>query len=76
MDIQTKKIRFVQKFLSLNDEWLIDKLNAVLQEEIALETRISIEQYNQELDEANARMDAGEYVSHEDVKKESATWLG
>ena len=37
--------------------------------------RISIEQYNKELDQANARIDSGEYTSHEDVKKESEKWL-
>jgi len=29
----------------------------------------TIEEYNRELDEANARIDAGEFVTHEEVMK-------
>jgi len=36
--------------------------------------RIGIEQYNKELDEAEAEMDRGEYISHEDLKKEMEKW--
>ena len=37
--------------------------------------RISIEQYNKEIDEAMARMDAGEFHTHEEVVEMSKTWL-
>jgi hypothetical protein len=36
--------------------------------------RISIEQYNKEIDEAEKRYDAGFFTSHEDVLKESESW--
>ena len=36
--------------------------------------RISIEQYNKEIDEAMARMDAGEFHTHEEVVEMSKTW--
>jgi hypothetical protein len=36
--------------------------------------RISIDQYNKEIDKAMARMDAGKFVTQEDVEKESAKW--
>jgi hypothetical protein len=35
---------------------------------------ISIEEYNKEIDEAMMRIDAGEFISHEDVEKESEQW--
>ncbi len=38
------------------------------------EGRISIEQYNKEIDEAMARMDAGKFITHEDLVKESEKW--
>ena len=38
--------------------------------------RISIEQYNKEIDEAMARMDAGEFHTHEEVVEMSKTWTG
>ena len=44
--------------------------NRVIQEQ----KRISIEQHNKELEEAEARIDSGNYITHEDVKKIAATW--
>ena len=37
--------------------------------------RISIEQYNKEIDEAMKRMDAGELYTHEQVVEMSKSWL-
>ena len=37
--------------------------------------RISIEQYNKEIDEAMARMDAGEFYTQEQVVEMSKTWV-
>lgn len=36
--------------------------------------RISIKQYNIEIDEAMARIDAGEFITQEEVEKESKHW--
>jgi predicted transcriptional regulator len=36
--------------------------------------RISIEQYNKEIDEAIARVEAGEYYTHEEVEKMAKDW--
>jgi hypothetical protein len=37
--------------------------------------RISIEQYNKELDEADAEFERGEFVSHEEVVAMSKKWI-
>jgi len=37
--------------------------------------QISIEQYNKEIDEAMARMDDGEFYTHEQAAQISKTWL-
>ncbi|MCB9033003.1 MAG: hypothetical protein H6553_04120 [Chitinophagales bacterium] len=39
-----------------------------------IEERISIEQYNKEIDEAMKRIDKGQYITHEELAKESETW--
>ncbi|WP_296623250.1 hypothetical protein [Marivirga sp.] len=77
MDLQTRKLQFIESILSIGNEKLIDKLEALLKKESQKEEspRISIEQYNRELDEANARIDSGDHVSHESVKKESEKWM-
>jgi hypothetical protein len=36
--------------------------------------RISIEQYNKEIDEAIARVEAGEYYSQEEVERMAKEW--
>ena len=36
--------------------------------------RVSIEDYNKEIDEAMARIDAGEFHTHEEVVEMSKTW--
>ena len=38
------------------------------------ESRVSIEQYNKELDEAMARIDAGKFTTQEDLELESEKW--
>ncbi|UII26479.1 hypothetical protein LVD15_24810 [Fulvivirga maritima] len=76
MDIQTKKIQFIQKFLALNNEAVIDKLETLLKKETLKESdqQASIEQYNREIDEAEDEMDRGEFISREDFKKQMDKW--
>lgn len=52
---------------------IIGMIKSFLQPE-EKEQRISIAQYNKELDEAMARIDAGDFVTHEDVLKEMDKW--
>ena len=77
MDLQKRRLHFIESILSIGNEQIIEKLEALLKKEQQKEDsqRVSIEQYNRELEEANNRIEAGEYTSHEDVKKESEKWL-
>lgn len=36
--------------------------------------RISVEQYNKEIDEAIARVEGGEYYTHEEVERMAKDW--
>ena len=36
--------------------------------------RISLEQYNNELDAAEDRISKGQFISHEEIEKESMEW--
>ena len=76
MDLQTRKLHFIEAILSIGDEEVIEKLEALLKKEQQKEDgeRVSIEQYNRELDEAEAVMDKGEYISHTDLKKQMEKW--
>ena len=77
MDLQTRKLHFIESILSIGNVKVIEKLEALLEKEQQKEDRqrVSVEQYNRELEAANGRIESGEYFSHEDVKKESASWL-
>ncbi|MCW3127983.1 MAG: hypothetical protein JWO03_3641 [Bacteroidetes bacterium] len=53
-----------------------DKNETNLEEAFLIEEgkRISIGQYNKEIDDAMARIDAGQYISQEDLEKEAENW--
>jgi hypothetical protein len=71
MDLKTEKLHLIEWLVALKDKSIIEDLVKWKEER----QRISIEQYNKELDDANTRIEAGDFASHEDVVKESASWL-
>jgi len=71
MDLQAQKLQLIEWLSTLQDKSLVKELVQWKEEH----QRVSVEQYNKELGEANARIEAGDFVSHEDVVKESESWL-
>ncbi len=51
-----------------------ESLLSVIKSFVAPGERISFEQYNKEIDEAVARVEAGEFYTHEEVEKMSKEW--
>ena len=75
MDIQTEKLALIKRLEQINDLSLIRALKYMVDFGLReKEERVSIEQYNRELDEAEAEMDREEYTSHEDFKKQMKKW--
>ncbi len=79
MDIQTKKLHFVQEFLRLKDEKLIDKLNNLLQSErkkkIEQELKpFSKKDFNDLIDSAESDAENGKLTSARDLKNEIDSW--
>lgn len=68
---QLQKLELLEWLANIQDQNLINELSKWKDSHY----RISIDQYNRELEEANSRIDAGEFVTHEYVKKESKSWL-
>ena len=65
----------VQEYISNQaDIRFLKMVYALINEYDQNDERISIEQYNKELDDAEARIDAGKYISHEDLEKEAKQW--
>ena len=74
MDLQTRKYEFIQKLFNVN-EVLFEQLESVLKNGIKESSeRISLEQYNKELDEAEADIEAGNYYTIEEARKIASQW--
>lgn len=68
---QLQKLELLEWLANVQDQTVINELMKWKETHHS----VSMEQYNRELDKANARIDAGEYVTHEDVKKQSKSWV-
>lgn len=65
MDLQVRKYKFIQKLLKVEED-VFTKLEAQLDE--FLSKRADLEQYNKELEEANHRIDKGEFFNQDEVE--------
>lgn len=61
-------------YIQIADEKQIRAIYTLLEKDIEDNTRISIEQYNQELEEAEAEYENGEYISHEEMTNRIKKW--
>ena len=74
MDLEARKYEFIQKLFNVN-EVLFEQLENVLRKGIKESSeRISLEQYNNELDEAESDIDAGNYYTIEEARKIASQW--
>ncbi len=71
MDLQVRKYKFIQKLFKVEED-VFDKLEAQLDE--FLSKRVDLKQYNKELEEANQRIDKGEFFNQEEVEKIANGW--
>lgn len=79
MDIQAEKLSIIERFQQIDDTSLIQAINRLLdywlkKQQSIIKGRISIEQYNKELEEAEKRIEKGEYITHDDLEKEAKQW--
>lgn len=61
-------------YIQIADEEIIRALYTLLEKDIEDNTRISIEQYNQELEEAEAEFKNGEYISLNEMTERVKRW--
>ena len=79
MDLQTKKINFIQEFLRVNSEELINKLDNLLHSE---KQRIyeqdlkpmSIESFNAAIDQSEEDVENGRVVNARALRKDIEEW--
>lgn len=70
MNTRAQKLELLEWMASLQDKDLIKALMKWKEEH----QQTSIEQYNLEIEEADAEIDRGEYINHEEALKEIRSW--
>ena len=74
MNINLEKSLLIKEIEKLEDASLLMVLKSMLHYGLKNEGRISIEQYNLELEEADAEIESGNFLTHEDAVKEIRSW--
>jgi hypothetical protein len=79
MDIQTRKINFVQEFLRLRNIKLIEKLEKILLEDKAKEYEanlkpISVDNFNKMIDKSIDEVKQGKVVNAREFKESVKKW--
>jgi len=70
MDIQTRKIEFVQAFLKLQSEELISLFENILNSETKDDVKpMTIEEFNSRIDQSEKDFENRDYKTHEEVFK-------
>lgn len=74
MDINSEKALLIKEIEQVQDLSLLKLLKSMLHYGLKNEGRISLEQYNLELEEADSEIERGEFYVHEDALKEIRSW--
>jgi len=74
MDLNAERSLLIKELQQVEDISLLQAIKAVLYYGLKNEGHISIEQYNRELDAANARVESGKFITQEDLEKEAGQW--
>lgn len=73
MDLEARKYEFIQKLFNVN-ETLFEKLETIINKEAKEFKRISLEQYNKEIDEAIEDVENGNFHTQEEARKIASQW--
>lgn len=74
LTVEKERSIMINEIEKVEDLCLLRTIRAVLLYGKRRGGRISIEQYNRELNEAIARIDSGKFITQEDLEKEAVKW--
>lgn len=79
MDIQAAKLDLVEKILNIRTETIIEKLNKILDKEMIVGYTVegkplTKKAYNKRLEKAEAQIASGNFITQEELEKESENW--
>ncbi|MBY0432801.1 MAG: hypothetical protein K2U26_01695 [Cyclobacteriaceae bacterium] len=70
MDINLERSLIIKEIQQVDDPSLLQVIKTVLYYGLKNEGRVTIQQYNRELEEALARIESGKFITQEDLEKE------
>ncbi len=79
MELQEIKLSVMQKIMSVSKASLLDKIDKLLEEEMIVGYTVdgkplTKKAYDMRLQKAEQQLSAGEYLSQEDLEKDSGNW--
>lgn len=74
MDINAERSLIIKELQKINDISLLKAVKHLIHYGLKNEGRISVEQYNKELEEAENEIEKGEFILHDDLKKQMKAW--
>ena len=74
MDINAEKALLIKELKQVEDISLLKALKTMLHYGLMNEGRISLEQYNRELEEAEKRIEKGEFFTQNEVERMARKW--
>lgn len=73
MNLEARKYKFIQQLSEVN-ETLLEKLEYVLKQDIENSKRISLDQYNKEIDDAILDIEKGEFHTNKEAQEIANKW--
>lgn len=74
MDINVERALLIKELKQVEDVSLLKAIKAMLHYGLLNEGRITVEQYNRELDEAEKRINNGEFYTQDEAEKIAKKW--
>jgi hypothetical protein len=74
MDIDAERARIIEELQKIDDISLLKALKHMIYYGLKNEGRITIEQYNREIEEAEGRVQDGDFLSQDEVEKMAKKW--
>jgi hypothetical protein len=72
--LEQELLQYIHQLDDAEKKSVLQMLKTFLKGREARDTRVSIEEYNQELKEAETEYEKGEYTSHEEFVKQIKKW--
>lgn len=74
MDVKTEKAHLLKDLKHVDDISLLRAMRYMVRYALKNEGRISIEQYNRELEEAEKEVGKGRFITHDKLKAKMKEW--